>query len=825
MGTLVQDVRYALRTLAKSPAFALVAVLSLALGIGANTAIFSVVNALLLRPLPLAASQQLVSVQKVTSEGRGQTFSVSYPDYQFYRDHNEVFTGLLCWGEATMSLTAGGDAEQSFGMIVSGNYFDVLGVRPAQGRFFAPDEDATPEARPVAVLSYGTWQRLFGGDPAAVGKTVALNGHQFTIVGVAPQQFVSTVPLYAPDVWVPLMMQPQVVPGSDMLHARNAEWLHMEGRLRAGVTAAQAQTQLSMLALQVQAAHPEDKILPGGEERHAEFLGVQLAPVGALPADMRDSLVGFIGLLFAIVGLVLLIACANLSSLLLARALARRREIAVRLALGAGRARIMRQLLTESMLLCLVSGAAGALCALWLTDLLLLFAPAERLPFAPDFRPDWRVFAFTLLLSSVTGVLFGLAPALQASKQDLVSALKDDTGGRGFRRSRLRDLFVAGQIALALLLLVSAGLFTRALTRARTVFPGAQPEEVLTVTLDPHVLGYTGERTRVFYRQLTERVAALPGVERAGLAAGIPVGTGYPMTGFFINEQPTEVGFNPVSPTYFETMRIPVLRGRNFTDADRAGAPRVAIIDETLARRFFPDRDPVGQYIYADNAPPPKGHEPVQIVGVVRGGTGASIGWQPTYFVYTPFEQPLDDAAFSRLILHVRTHAAPADTFAAIRREVRALEPNLPLLSARSLNEAMSLTLLPQRLVATVAGLFGLLGLALAAVGIFGLVSYAVTQRTHEFGVRLALGAQARDVFRLVLRQGLRLALAGIAVGLCAAFVVTRFLTSLLYGVSAADPLTYTGVALLLLVVTLLASYLPARRATKVDPMVALRYE
>jgi len=824
MGTLLQDVRYAVRTLAKSPAFAAVAVLSLALGIGANTAIFSVANALLLRPLLLGAPQQLVGVQKRTSEGEGQEFSVSYPDYQFYRDHNQVFTGLLCWGEATMSLTAGGEAEQSFGMVVSGNYFDVLGVRPAQGRFFVPEEDATPGARPVAVLSYGTWQRLFGGDPAAVGRTVTLNAQQFTVVGVAPQQFVSTVPLYAPDVWVPMMMQQQVVPGSDMLHARNAEWLHMVGRLRPGVTKAQAQAQLSTLALQVRAAHPEDARLPDGEPRHAELLGVELAPVGSFPAEVRGAMFGFLSLLFAIVGLVLLIACANLSSLLLARALARRREIAVRLALGASRARIVRQLLTESVLLCLTSGALGALCALWLTDLLLLFVPAGRLPLALDFRPDWRVFAFTLLLSSVTGVLFGLAPALQASKQDLASALKDDAGGRRLSRSRLRDLFVAGQIALALVLLVSAGLFMRALTRARTVFPGERPEEVLTVTLDPHLLGYTHERTLEFYRQLTERVAGLPGVERAAVAAGIPVGNGYPMTAYVINEQPTEVGFNTISPTYFETMRIPLLRGRNFTDADRTGAPRVAIVDEQLARRFFPDRDPVGQYLYEDT-PPGQPRVPVEIVGVVRGGTGASLGWQPTYFVYTPVAQPHEGFGISRLILHVRTRRPAQEVFAGVRREVRALEPNLPLLSTAPLTEAMSLTLLPQRLVATVAGLFGLLGLALAAVGIFGLVSYAVTQRTHEFGVRMALGAQGRDVFKLVLRQGLKLALVGIAAGLCGALIVTRFLTSLLYGVSAADPLTYAGVALLLVVVTLFACYVPARRATKVDPMVALRYE
>ncbi len=816
MNTFLQDVRYAVRMLAKSPAFTLITVLSLALGIGANTAIFSVANALLLRPLPLADAERLVEVQKHSSEGRGNSFAVSYPDYEFYRAHADTLVGLLCWGEAPLSLTTGAESEQAYGMVVSGNYFDVLGVRPAHGRFFLPAEDNTPGAQPVAVVSYGLWQRRFGGDPNVVGRNVALNGQPFTIVGVAPQNFNSTVPLYAPDVFVPVMMQQQVVPGSDMLHGRNAEWLHMVGRLRPGVARAQAQAQLSTLALQIAAAHPEDARAAVEEERHAVLLGVELAPVGAFPTEVRGAVVGFIGLLFALVGSVLLIACANLSSLLLARALTRRKEIAVRLALGASRGRIIRQLLTESVLLCMLSGAVGVLCALWLTDLLLLFKPSMPLPIDLNFRLDWRVLSWTFALASVTGVLFGLVPALQASKQDLVSALKEDANARGYRRARLRDLFVAGQIALALLLLVSAGLFVR----ARTIFPGAQPEQVYTVTLDPHLLGYDDARSAEFYRQLLERVAALPGVERAALANGIPVGNGYGMTAYDINEQSTEVGFNEVSPAYFETMRIPLLRGRNFTAAERGSAGNVAIIDETLASRFFAGRDPLGQYLLADVAPN-KPKQPIEIVGVVRGGANLSLGWQPNFFVY----RPLGTNGLTRLHLHVRTNAPAPATLAALRREVAALESALPLMNPMPLTEAMDTSLLPQRLVATVAGLFGLLGLALAAVGIFGLVSYAVTQRTHEFGVRIALGAQSVDVLKLVLGQGLRLALVGVGVGLGGAFLLTRFLTSLLFGVSAVDPLTYAGVALLLFVVTLAACYVPARRATKVDPMVALRYE
>jgi len=819
-----QDVHYALRMLVKSPTFTIVAVASLAIGIGANTAIFSVANALLLRPLPLAESNRLVSVHKVSSEGSGNAFQVSYPDYQYYRDHNEVLSGLLCWGEASLSLSAGEQAEQAFGMVVSGNYFDVLGIRPTQGRFFLPEEDQTPGTHPVAVLSYGLWQRRFGGDPATIGRTIKLNGQLFSIIGIAPQNFTSTIPLIAPDVWVPIMMQPQILHASDMLVSRNARWLGMTGRLRPGVPVAQAQAQLSALALQINAAHPEDNRLPDGTPMNATLLGVALAPVGSFPVEVRGTIVGFLGLLLGVVGLVLLIACANLSSLLLTRATARRREIAVRLALGASRGRIIRQLLTESVLLCLVSGAAGVLFALWLMDLLLAFKPSIPLPLDLNFGLDWRVLGWTFGLSLVTGVLFGLVPALQASKPDLLSALKDEASMRGYRKSRMRDLFVIGQVAMSLLLLVSAGLFLRAVTRAHTFFPGEHPEHVLTVTLDPGMLGYDDARTRGFYRQLLERVETLPSVESVALANGIPIGNGYSMTAFDIKARDTMSGFNTVTPEYFRTMRIPVLRGRNFSDADRAGAPRVAIIDETLARRFFPREDPIGQYLGSDHDLR-AGKAKIEIVGVVRGGQDDATDGPPRYFIYLPVAQPLFEQGFKRMILHVRTANAPQDMFVELRREVGALDPNMPLLNTTPLTEAINTALLPQRLVASIAGGFGVVGLALAAIGIFGLVSYTVAQRTHEIGIRMALGAQQADVLRMVLRQGLRVTSLGLAIGLALAFAVTRLLSSLLYGVSATDPATFVGVSLLLCVVAMLACYIPARRATRADPIVALRYE
>lgn len=821
MGDVWQDLRYGLRMLRKSPGFTAIAVLSLALGIGANTAIFSLANAVLLRPLPVAEPARLVTISSAAPSR--DHLAVSYPDYLDFRDRNEVLSGLLCWGELPLSVSTGGQAEQVTGMLVSGNYFSVLGVMPALGRFFAPEDD-DGRTDSATVISFSLWQRRFGGDPGIVGRPVFLNGNQFTIIGVAPKGFTSTMRVFAPDAWVPVTMQPKVIPRSqEMLTSRGARWLTMTGRLRPEIPKAQAEANLSSIEQQLTEAYPEKN--QESEEGNVRGWGVRLLPAGSFPPRIRAVLAGFIGLLFVLVGLVLLIACANLSSLLLARSLQRRKEFAVRLALGASRFRILRQLLVESVMLCVLSGIAGVLLAVWMNRLLLGFQPSFALAFEFDLRLDPSVLSAAFILSLVTGILFGLLPALQASRPDVVAALKDDARSSGRRESRLRNAFVVGQVAMSVLLLICAGLFLRALAQGRTLYQGLDPEHVQTATFDPRFLGYDETRTQDFYRQLLERVRALPGVEAAGLAQVITVGQSSAKTGFAVagraganRDDLPPVDFNVISPGYLATLKIGLIRGRDFTEADRAGALRVAVIDETTARQWFTESEALGQRLT-------DGKNEYEIVGVAERGNQRKTGEAPRPFVYLPYAQRSGDVFESRLTLHVRTRVAAPDVYAAIRQVVSQLDRQMPLQYTAPLTEYLRLEMLPQRLVALMASALGLVGLALVALGIFGVVSYSVTQRTHEIGIRMALGAQAGDVLSLILRQGIKLTLMGLGWGLLAAFAVTRLLASLLYGVSATDPLTFLGVSLLLAFVTLLASYLPARRATKTDPMEALRYE
>lgn len=830
--TLWRDMRFAARMLRKSPAFTVVAVLSLALGIGANTAIFSVAGAVLSGSPKVREPGRVFDVRGDSDEE--ERFAASYPSYQFFRDNNNALEGLLCWGELPLSLgTAAGQSEQAFGMIVSANYFDVLGVAPERGRFFAPEEDGEPGAHAVAVLSHAAWERRFGADPSVIGQSVRLNGQHFTVVGVAPKGFTSTFPFFAPDVFVPVSMQRQVLPASDMLGSIHAEWLQLTGRIKDGVNVEQATAELSALRTRFEDAHPELGRPGHGEPERHRGRTVELLPVGAFPRQLRGAFYGFTALLLVIVNLVLFIACANLTSLLLARAAARRREVAVRLALGAGRWRVVRQLLTESVLLCLAGGAVGALFALWMTDLLFAFKPSVRIPIELTPRLDWRVLSWTLAVSLATGVLFGLAPALQATRTDVSRALKGEPGV-GARRSRLRDLFVGAQVAVTVLLLVSAGLFLRALTYAREVRPGADPEQVQTASFNPQMFGYTDERARDFYRRLLERIRTAPGVEAASLALMVPVGATQAAVGIGVeghesfdwadtNDEHSEsmirADYNVVTPGYFDTVGINILRGRDFREGDEARD--VAVVDEAFARRFFPDTDPLGKRLKT-------GSTVFEIIGVARAGAFRVKGETPRPFLYLPFGREGAESFFAqRMVLHARgaRGVAASQVYEAIRREAAAVDANVAPEFMMSVAEHQSVALLPQRVLSGVAGVFGLLGLLLASVGVFGMVSYAVAQRTHELGVRMALGARGRDVLLLVLREGMKVTLAGVLAGLLCAFALTRLLEGLLYGVSATDPATFASVALLLAGVALLACYLPARRATKVDPVEALRYE
>jgi predicted permease len=817
MDTLLKDIRYGIRGLLKRPGFTGVAVITLALGIGANTTIFSVLNGLLLRP-PAAVTRPDRLVDVHATEPRGSSFhSFSYPDYLYYRDHNKVFAGLVAYTAMPLSMNAGAQPERIFGMLVSGNYFDVLGARPAQGRFFLFEEDQTPGTHPVVVVSYDLWQQRFGADQTLTGKTVTLNGHSFTVVGVAPQGFRGTWTALLPDVWVPLMMQSQVRPGPNLM-SRGVSGLEMIARLNDGVNLPQAQAAMNLLAGQLAEAYPETN----------RGIGVDLRSASTVPGKFRGALIGFMAILLLVVGLVLLIACANVGAMTLARASARRKEIAIRLAVGASRPRIVRQLLIESVILFLLGGAAGVFIAIWSTRLLLAFKPPAEVPISLDLGVDVRVLLFTLLVSLTTGLLFGLAPALQASRPDVLTALNNDIS-RGSHRSRTRNVFVVAQIAISLVLLVTAGLFLRSLRNATTIDVGFKPQDVQTLTLDLRTQGYDQSKGREFYRQLMEQVAALPGVRAASLARMVPLNGSNMKEGISVpgrerapDERTTMVGLNIVDGRYFETLEMPLLHGRTFSETDKQGGPQVAIVNETMARRFYPGPDTaraLGQtFTLGEGAAAPH----VSIIGIVRDAKYDTLGEDPQPFIYQSFQQSYS----GEMTLHIRTKPGDAgNILAAVRREVAALDKDLPLLNVMPLTEQIGVGLLPLRLAASVAGTLGLLGMLLAALGVFGVVNYSVLQRTHEIGIRISLGAQGRDVLRLIVGQGLWLALIGVGIGLATAAALTRALTSLLYGVSAIEPLVFGGVALLLVAVALVASYIPARRATKVDPLVALRYE
>jgi predicted permease len=817
--TLLQDLRYGVRMLWKTPGFTAVALVSLALGIGVNTAVFSLFNAVLIRPVPVVREQGRVVWLRAPS---------SYPDYLDYREQSRSFEGMAAaTGTREFSLThEGGEPELLRGELVTANYFDVLGVGASAGRTFVEDEGRAPT--PVVVLSRDLWRTRFGSDASIVGRRISLNGLGFTVVGVAPENFTGTEAGMARQLWVPLSMEPVLSPPDakqaeesrepDILQRRNSHWLAVLARLKDGVEREQAASELAGIARRVAESNGERV----GEETLRRVRLLQMS--GGMDPGDREEALPIAGLVMGVVALVLLIACANIAGLLVARAAVRRRETAIRQALGATRTRLVRQWLTESVLLGVVGGAFGLLLALWANDLMVSYAGGTPIA-SLDLRLDYRVLAFTLVVSIATGIVFGLAPALQASRLDIITALKteDALARSGSRRSRLRAAFVTAQVTLSVVLLVCAGLFIRSLRNAHTIDPGFRVERALTATVDLGLLRYKEAEGGNFYRELLSRVESQPGVERASLVRFAQLGNSFAQGQVVAEgkaaegEDGTPTGFNIVGPRYFETMGTRLVRGRDFREADREGAPQVAVVNETLAAMLWPGEDPLGKRLSFEGARGPF----LEVVGVARDGKYRTLGDRSRPYLYTPLFQSYQP----RMTLVVRTSGDPVALSGAVRAQLHALDPNLPVAEVRTLGEQFDLSLLPARIAAYTLGGFGLLALALAAIGVYGVVSYSVAQRTHEIGVRVALGARARDVLRLVLGEGLSVVGLGLALGLALAFAAARLFAGFLYGVDAADPVTFVGVPTLLGAIALAAGYLPARRATKVDPMVALRHE
>jgi len=811
MAHLWQDLRYGARMLWKRPGFTLVALLSLSLGIGANTAIFSLVNALFLRSLPVAEPQRIVALNNAALDGSRDFPTFSVPNYRDLRDRNDVLTGMLAYRNTAASLSHQGVNSRVWSYLVTGNYFELLGVQPLLGRFFTPQDDLMPGAHPVAVITHECWQTRFGADAAIIGKQALINGHSFTIIGVAAPGFYGTEVSFKVEMWFPSMMLTVIEPGRDYLNDRDTSNFFVQGRLKPGVTLPQAEAALKNIAAQLAREYPADN----------EGLTIALSPPGLFGTFMRGPMMGFAGVLTVVVGLVLLLACTNLANLLLARATERRKEIAVRLALGASRTRLVRQLLTESMMLSILGGGSGLLLASWLIDAVAAFKPPLAIPLMIALRLDQGVLLFTCLLTLLTGLLFGLLPAWQATNSDLVPALKDETKMQGYRRSWLRNSLVVGQVALSLVLLICAGLVLRGLQNAQRINPGFIAQHAVEMTFDLKRQGYDEGRIRQFKQQLLQRVRALPGIDAAGLTDFVPLSLDLNNEAIQIEGQPEAQGAEaPIamtgsaSPGTLAALGTRLVQGREFTEQDGENQQRVALVNETFARRFWPEQSALGKRFSLDGTRGPW----IEVVGIIQDGKYFSLSEETKPFAYFNM-RPRDGYA----TLVARTNSDPAATIAALRREFQQLDATLPIYSAKTLTEHMAVPLFPARVAATLLGSFGLLALLLAAIGIFGVMSYAVTQRTRELGIRIALGANTSNILRLVLGQGIVLTALGLALGLAAALIGTRWLGGLLFGLNALDLTTFTGVALLLAAVAVLACWIPARRATKVDPMVALR--
>ncbi len=814
MSTLVHDVRFAARLLLKKPLFTALAVATLALGIGLNTAVFSAVDALLLRPLPGVRDANVLAQIYRTWPGGMQFGSNSIPHWRDLRERTrDVFTDAAAWAFTRLSISAGERPEQVMGQMVSANFFSVLGVDAVRGRVFAPSEDVGELAHPVAVLSYAAWQRRFGAAEDIVGRTVRVNGVAYTVVGVTPRDFHGPLPLVTPEMWVPLAQLKQVSPGNaDAAERRNENFLNVVARLKPGVTMGQARAQMATLATQLKEDYPD---------AYAQT-GIHLVPqaeAGIHPM-FRSAQLGLTGVVLAVVVMLLLVACVNVANLFLSRAQERWREMAVRLSIGARRGILVRQLLTESVIFSIVAGAVGLLVAWWAIALANRVSIPLDLDFTPDLRLSLPVLLFSLGISLVTGVLFGLAPALQATRPALIPALKGEAPAGG-SRSRLSRTLVVAQMALSLVLLTCAGLFLRNLSAATRADKGFVSDGVLMATVDPELQGYGRGRGEEFYERLVARLRALPGVQGVGMTNSPPLGLynsdrGVRVPGYTPAEnEGMNIDYSVVSPGYFETLGIPLVAGRGFEGRDDSTATQAIVVNEQFVKRFWPDGNAIGRIVRT-------GGRDRTVIGVVPTGKYRRLGEAPTAYMYFPQAQEWR----GQMTIVVRTAGEPTAIVPALRAEVAALDADLPVSEVQAMSEFLGLALLPARLAGTTLGVFGVLGLLLAAVGMYGVMSYAVSQRTREIGIRMAIGAARGEVVAMVMRQGLTMVAIGGAIGLVMALGAARLIRGVLYGAGAAfDPLTYVVVPLVLAVVAALATWVPARRAASIDPVLAIRAE
>jgi predicted permease len=833
VGSLTQDIRFAVRTLSKAPLFVAVAVISLALGIGANTAIFTLIDQLILRLLPVKNPQELVLLK-----GRGNHYGsnngahkLSYPMYADFRDKNTVFQGMFCRDDRTFSVSFEGRTERIQGELVSGNYFPVLGVGAAIGRVFTAQDDLVQGANPYAVLGYSYWMTRFGGNPNVIGRKLILNGYPFSVIGVSQAGFDGIDPAQVTEIRVPVTMRGQI--GSrtfNPINDRRSRWVQAYGRMKPGMTREQAKAGLQPLfhqMLEMEVQQKEFSRAAALTKQNFLKMWLDLLPAETGQSRTRETFSKPLVVLMCIVGLVLLIACANVANLLIARATARQKEIAVRLALGASRTQIVRQLLIESMLLSLIGGAAGLALAVGIAKMLLGFLPAGTAPLGIVSTPDTRILLFNIGVSLLTGIIFGLVPALQSTRPDLAPTLKDQAGAVvGSGSVNIRKILVVAQVTLSLLLLIAAGLFIRSLANLRDLDPGFHTKNLLAFNVDPTMNGYPDERSLNFLRQLFENMSAFPGVQSAALAI-MPVLEGnewdstvtvegyIPKAGEFVDPH-----MNFVSPKYFKTMDVALLAGRDFDARDERGSMKVAIVNEKFAKRYTGSTNAVGRKIGMGGDPGTK--TDITIIGVVRDMRYESMRDEVPDEVFQPYRQM---EFVSGMYAYLRTDRDQENYFETVRRKVHEIDPNVPVARLRTLERQMEISLMTERLVASLSTAFALLATLLAGIGLYGVMAYTVARRTREIGIRMALGAFRGDVVWLVMREVLLLLGIGMVIGLPAAWALSRFVEAQLYGITPADTptiaLAISGIA----AVAILAGFLPARRATRIDPMRALRWE